>query len=70
MKFSVTSDDCNTEGTVRLAGEDGNSTTEGRVELCLNGEWGTLCDDHWDVSDARVVCRQLNLTLECESGNH
>jgi len=53
-----------TNGTIRLA--DGQSATEGRVELCINGVWGSVCDDNWDPSDARVVCRQLGLPY---SGN-
>ena len=47
------------EGEVRLA--DGPHNSSGRVELCHDGEWGTVCDDRWSSNEARVVCRQLGL---------
>lgn len=48
--------ECQT-GEVRLV--DGQEESEGRVEVCINGEWGTVCDDGWGSQEAQTVCRQL-----------
>lgn len=45
------------DGEVRL--EDGEDEWEGRVEICFNRVWGTVCDNGWDDRDARTVCQQL-----------
>nr|XP_055032246.1 neurotrypsin [Misgurnus anguillicaudatus] len=50
--------DCH-QGAVRLAG--GSSSNSGRLEVYLNGQWGSVCDTHWTDRDASVVCRQLGL---------
>ena len=49
---------CN-EGDIRLAG--GTNNYQGRVEVCHNNIWGTVCDDGWSRNDGEVACRQLGL---------
>ena len=48
---------CSTSWDIRLV--NGATQREGRVEVCLSGVWGTVCDDSWNDTDAGVVCAQL-----------
>ena len=50
-----------TSGSVRLAG--GSSEDSGRVEICVDGKWGTICNNGFDDNDARVMCRQLGKSV-------
>ena len=52
---------CST-GEVRLEMSLNNATTnsqEGRLELCINNAWGTVCDSLFDADDAAVACSQI-----------
>ena len=44
------------EGEFRLV--NGSTPNEGRLEVCHDLKWGTICDDYWTTDDATVVCRE------------
>ena len=48
------------QGNIRLA--NGSTPYEGRVELCYNNLWGTVCDDKWGNVDAGIAYRQLGFS--------
>ena len=45
------------DGEIRIAGRV--TTTSGRLEVCFNRAWGTVCNYAWGTNDFRVACRQL-----------
>lgn len=44
----------------------GASEREGRVEVCMNGVWSTICDESWNNVDAGVICYQLGYPRESQ----
>jgi len=56
--------------TVRLATRNGGlGTTAGRVEVYMNGEWGTVCSTGFDRNDANMVCAQV-LSISASSTHY
>ena len=56
LSLLLSENTCN-DGDLRLV--EGMVNGEGRVEICLDGSFSTICDDGWGSADAQVVCRQL-----------
>ena len=52
------------DNDIRLV--DGTAPNNGRVEVCFDRTWGSVCDNSWGTKDARVVCRQLGYHDGCE----
>ena len=55
---STVMSDCS-DGSIRLSG--GNNSQEGRLEVCINQAFGTVCDIGFSLDEAEVVCRSLGL---------
>ena len=53
----VSSNTACADGDLRLSA--GRNGTEGRLEICISGTWGTVCDDFFGNVDAQVACNQL-----------
>ena len=57
--FSAAAETTCNEGDILLTG--GTNNYQGRVEVCHNNIWGTVCDDGWSRNDGEVACHQLGL---------
>ena len=66
LVYSFLSPGC-INGLIRLIG--GRLPSEGRVEVCADQQWGTVCDDFFDSTDAGVICGQLGFSRSSE-GEH
>ena len=61
IAISTPSGNCS-DGELRLEGGSDDmqaGTKEGRLEICINNAWGTVCDTYFGREDAGVVCEQL-----------
>ena len=48
---------------------NGSVASEGRVEICYNNTYGSVCDDRWDKLDAQVICAQAGFTSNGKFSN-
>ena len=62
--FLLTSSVACSNNGIRLSGTMNNM--QGRVEVCYQGRWGTVCGYSWDFRDAMVACRQLGRPYKCK----
>ena len=58
-KYGISLSDC-TNGEIRIV--NGSTALQGRVEVCVDGNWGTICDAGWGAPEAMVACRQLGFS--------
>ena len=56
------------DGQVRLT--EGTDVREGRVEICSDGNWSTVCDNLWNEAEAKIVCQQLGYPSDGECRFH
>lgn len=52
------------DGAIRLVNSGSVDPIEGRVELCINNIWGSVCNRGFNAREAQVICRQINNTFE------
>ena len=60
LDYTPANVNCNNGDIQLVGGYNDSDTADGIVEICVNGQWGTVCDDRFWFNVARVVCRQLN----------
>ena len=48
------------DGEINLI--NGKYPSEGTIQICVDNQWGTVCDDLWDQTDATIVCNSLGYT--------
>ena len=53
-----------TDNQIRIVDSMGINATEGLVEVCTGGGWGTVCVTSFGSSDAQVVCRELGIEIQ------